>query len=260
MEWGLFVAKKIVSALFYPVGITLALLAAGIAALLWKPRSKLGVLLVTVGALWLLISSMGIIGTLLVMGLERSAGPYADPQELAAQEVRYVVVLGGGIRTNTVDPLGGANCDSFFRVMEGIRIWKGIPGGKLVVSGGRFSPEDITSAEAMASVARGMGVPSQDIIEETRSLDTLDEARFLKPLLGTSRFALVTSALHMNRSVKIFQSLGMNPIPAPADFHAADLRWGFASFLPGAKGMLLTQRAIHEHVGTLWLRMRSSVR
>ncbi len=260
MEWGLFVAKKVISVLFYPVGTTLVLLTAGIIMWCWRPRSKLGVCFVTAGALWLLISSMGIVGTLFVLPLERSAGSYANPQELSAQQVKYIVVLGGGIRTNPVGPLGVADCDSFFRVLEGIRLWKAIPGSKLIVSGGRFHPDDMTSGEAMATVARQMGVPPVDIIEETRSLDTLDEARFLKPLLGQTRFALVTSALHMSRSLETFRGLGMNPIAAPTDFRATGIRLKSSSILPSAKSMVLLQRAIHEYVGMLWMRLKALFR
>ncbi len=259
MDWGLFVAKKVVSILFYPVGTTLALLMLGIVVWTRKPRSRLGIVFVVAGALWLFVSSLGITASLLASPLERSAGSYADPRELAAQHVKYIVVLGGGIRTNPVEPLGLTDCDSLSRVIEGIRLWKAIPGSKLVLSGGSLSSDAMTSGKAMSAAARKMGVPPSDIIQETRSLDTLDEARYLKPLLGDSRFALVTTALHMSRSLKIFQHLGMNPVAAPADFHAEDHRKGFHAFLPGAEGLRLTQWAIHEYLGILWLRIRNSL-
>ncbi|MFH1112423.1 MAG: ElyC/SanA/YdcF family protein [Pseudomonadota bacterium] len=255
MDWGLFVAKKVVSVLFYPVGTTLALLASGILIWFWKPRSRLGIVFICTGTLWLFISSLGITGSILAEPLEKAAGSYADPKELAAQHVEYIVVLGSGIRTNPVEPLGLTDCSSFSRVIEGIRLWKAIPGSKLVVSGGGLSSEGMTSGEAMAAVAGKMGVPPGDIVRETRSLDTMDEAGLLKPLLGNSRFALVTSALHMSRSLKIFKSLGMNPVPAPADFHAEDHRKGLRAFLPGEMGIRLSQWAIHEYVGMLRLRL-----
>lgn len=260
MDWFLFVTKKVVSCLISPVGAVIAIWLA--AAVLWlsRPRSRaVPWLFLTAGAL-LLISSMSVTGFLLTRSLEQKAGSYADAEELSRNGVKFIVVLGGGVRHGETQPMHAAACDSLSRLLEGIRLWKRAPECKLVLSGGRYSSDVFTSAEAMAMAARELGVPPETLILESESWDTEDEARMLKPVLGTSKFALVTSAYHMNRSLITFRRMGLNPIPAPAGFESRRFVMNFGAFLPSATALLETQRALHEHVGTFWLSVKDIVK
>lgn len=259
MEWLLFVAKKTISALLYPIGTALLLWIAGLVLWMRRPRSRPAFVMVCLGGVWLLVWSLEIPAAFLVQSLERSAGSYAEPTTLSKKGVKHIVVLGGGVRAGDVSPTGAAAYDSLARVIEGIRLRNGIPGSKLVLSGGRYSCDVISVGEAMAGVARELGVPPQDMILETDSWDTQDEARRLKPLLGKHPFALVTSAIHMRRSLVTFRRLGLNPIPAPADFFMKEIPIGFRTFLPTAQNLMMTQAAIHEYLGLLWLTVKDVV-
>ena len=53
----------------------------------------------------------------------------------------------------------------------------------------------------MARVDREIGVPEGDIILESKSEDTMDEALFIKPIVGNVPFVLVTTASHIPRSM-----------------------------------------------------------
>ena len=79
--------------------------------------------------------------------------------------------------------------------------------------GGVYDP--VSDAEVMARVAGEIGVPERDIILESKSKDTRDEALFIKPIVGKGPFVLVTTASHIPRSMALFNKLGMNPIPSP---------------------------------------------
>ena len=103
--------------------------------------------------------------------------------------------------------------------MEGIRLWKSVPDSKLVLSGGTFSPRKMATGLGMALLARELGVPQDAIVLESRSWDTTDEARLLKPILGENKFALVTSAYHMRRAVLTFKRMGLDPNPRAGGFH-----------------------------------------
>ena len=103
------------------------------------------------------------------------------------------------------------------RVVEGVRLYKTIPGSKLLLSGGRvFDP--VPEAEVMAQIAELLGVKSQDISLESDSRDTADQAVIIGKRIGRERFILVTSAAHMPRSMALFKKRGLQPIPAPTDF------------------------------------------
>jgi uncharacterized SAM-binding protein YcdF (DUF218 family) len=251
MDWALFVSKKIISAVFYPVGTALLFWMTGLAFWLFKPRSRSGFMLVGLGGLWLFIMSMPATGFFLLRSLETHAGPYADAQVLARKHTRFVVVLGGDVRSGELTTADRLVCTSLARVMEGIRLWRGIPGSKLILSGGRYSPTVMSSAEAMAALARELGVPSEALILESQSRDTREEARLLRPILGQQPFALVTSASHMMRSLMDFRKDGLEPIPAPADFQAMDFRLNCSMFMPGAYSLEMSRKAIHEYLGML---------
>jgi uncharacterized SAM-binding protein YcdF (DUF218 family) len=249
MDLSLFIAKKVFTTILYPVGTSLLLLLAGIAFWLVRPRSRAGLFMVSLGTLWLAAMSCPITGQVMLRSLEADAGQYASPEELRLKNVRYVVVLGGDLRAGDLTPTDRIACSSLVRVMEGVRLWRGIPGAKLVLSGGTYSPDVATSARGMAAVAAEQGVPVPSMILESQSVNTTDEARLLKPILGAEPFALVTSASHMKRALMNFRWYGMNPIPGPADFLTKVFAPGSNAVTPTASGMELSQKAIHEYLG-----------
>jgi uncharacterized SAM-binding protein YcdF (DUF218 family) len=256
MDWILFVTKKVLASLTGPLGAVLAMWFA--ACVLWRrrPQSRTAPWLMVAAGIVLLISSMSFTGFLLMRSLEQKAGSYADPGNLSRKGVEFIVVLGGGVRHGETQPVHALACDSLSRLMEGMRLWKQMPGSRLVLSGGRYSSKVLTTAEAMSMVARELGIPPEALILESESWGTEDEARLLKPILGTGSFALVTSAYHMNRSLASFRRMGLNPIAAPVGFESSRFVVDFGCFLPSAAALLDTQRALHEYVGMLWLSVK----
>lgn len=254
MEWPLFVAKNLIGGALNPVCISLLLCFTGATLWMLRPRRRIGFVLVLGGSFMLLLMSIPFTGDLMVRSLELKAGGYADPGELSRVDVKWVVVLGGDLRQGDLTPADRVACSSLVRVMEGIRLWKGMPGSKLVLSGGTLSPRKMATGLGMALLARELGVPQDAIVLESRSWDTTDEARLLKPILGNNKFALVTSAYHMRRAVLNFKGMGLDPIPAPADFMAKGaFQIGVGTFMPSPMGMDLAQMATHEYLGTAWL-------
>ncbi len=257
MEHLLFVAKKLLTMLVMPLGAWLIATVSGFALRLFRPRSRIGLGLILAGGTWLLICSMEFTGFVLIHCLENEAGPYADPGDLVRRGVKQIVVLGGaaqeGDSLTVADRVGG----SVSRVLEGMRLWRAIPGAKLVTSGGTYRGS-IPIGEAMADFAEEMGVPRDDIRIERTSLDTEDEARLLAPHLKGRPFALVTSAYHMPRSLLHFRRHGLDPIPAPSGFQARRLIVSMGCFLPSAGGLAVTDVALREYTGRCWtlLKMR----
>lgn len=259
MAWLLFVAKKLLSAFIYPLGASLLLWLVGIICWRRRPRSYAGPVLVTVGAVWLLLMSMPLTGFFLLHSLEARAGQYADPIELSRSGVKYIVVLGGDLRAGKLTSADRIAYTSLVRLMEAIRLWKEVPGSRLVLSGGRVSEKTMTTADGMALLAEELGVPRDAIILEAKSWDTEEEARLLKPILGADRFALVTAARHMPRSIMLFRAKGLNPMPAPADFATAEFIFTFSSLLPKVHGLEMSQDAIHEYLGMCMAKTKQSI-
>jgi len=143
------------------------------------------------------------------------------------------------------------------RLTEGIAVYRQNAGSKLMLSG--FKGRDqISNAEAMASVALEQGVPVSDIIMESEPKDTAEEAATWAGYLQAKRFALVTSASHMPRAVALFEYQGLKPIPAPTVFLSGG-HHGFSwrSLFPSAGAINIVESAWHEYLGISWAKLQS---
>ncbi len=249
-----FFAKKVISSFIYPLGFCLAVIFAGILLRGLTSRSRLGNTLVLVGAVLLTVFSFPITGYVLLRPLEVKAGPYADPAELNAKGVRYIVVLAGDWLREDVPPADGLG-KSLYRVMEGVRLWKGCPESKLVLSGGSM-PGLASSKKALAAIPLELGVPESAIILNNEAWDTEDEARIFSRIVGTSPFALVTSARHIPRAEALFKMRGLSPITCPCDFETWRSPPLYQWFLPNPEGLQKSMWAIHERVGALWYKVK----
>ncbi|MDP1761566.1 MAG: ElyC/SanA/YdcF family protein, partial [Deltaproteobacteria bacterium] len=173
---------------------------------------------------------------------------------------KWIVVLGGG---HVSDPRLPSNSQisapTLGRVVEGVRLHKAVPGSKLLLSGGAvFDP--VPEAEVMSQIAVLLGVKPQDIMLESDSRDTGDQADIIAKKIGREKFILVTSAAHMPRSMALFRRRGLEPIPAPADFRAPNTQSsGPAAFFPDVGSLGQTQIAVHEYLGLAWAWLRGAI-
>jgi uncharacterized SAM-binding protein YcdF (DUF218 family) len=147
---------------------------------------------------------------------------------------------------------------SLKRLLEGVRLSRLLPQSRLVVSGGDYqgiSPD----ALIMQQVALDQGVARDRIIVETASLDTADQATFLRDRLGQAPFYLVTSASHMTRAMRMFMRAGTQPIAAPTDFRAVWAPFHVIDFFPQAGTLVNTEKAFNEYLGLLWGLVRGQI-
>ena len=125
-----------------------------------------------------------------------------------------IVVLGGGLQGG--GQLGPA---SLRRAVAGVLLYHRGLAPVLLLSGGAI---DQTAAEGdvMAGLARELGVPAHRILVETVSTNTRSEAVEVARMLhadGKRRILLVTDPFHMIRAQPVFQRVGFEVLPAPAD-------------------------------------------
>lgn len=226
MEWDLYQFKKVFdSALLCQPSSSLIICSAGL--LLWamRPTRRTGVSLILLGMFWFLVASLPITGYLLVHSLEHQARAEVHNRDIRELGVNYVVVLGN--------------------VVGAVKVRNEIPNAKLLISAGECGKD-------MAETARKLGVPAKDIILESESRDTSEQAARLKPFLGTEPFVLCTWALHSPRAVLAFKLRGLNPIPVPSGFvqsPGSTIR----AFQPSRDAWGLVRMGLHEYAGMLWL-------
>ena len=196
----------------------------GLLLLLFTRKQKAGKILLSIGVILFTLLSYPALSNTFLRRLEYQYPPLITtaasdfvPDEVVPQ-VRWIVVLGGGHISDPKIPvtsqLSGA---SLVRLIEAIRLHNQIPGSKLILSEGKVF-DSVPGAETMAEAAKALGVKQEDLILESESKDTIDEARIIKSIVGNDKFILVTSASHMPRSMGMFKKLGMQPIPAPTGY------------------------------------------
>jgi uncharacterized SAM-binding protein YcdF (DUF218 family) len=57
----------------------------------------------------------------------------------------------------------------------------------------------------------------------------------------------------------LFKKLGMDPIPAPADYLATKRKIGINSFFPGSNALRKSEIAVHEYLGMVWAKLMGQI-
>jgi uncharacterized SAM-binding protein YcdF (DUF218 family) len=255
----MFLFKKLIAPLLMPVPFCLALLFAGLALVWFTRRQRAGRWLAAAGAGALLLLGYGSVSSRLLATLERRHAPVADVSA-AAGRVRWVVVLGGGSSADADLPaVLRLSEGSLARLVEGIRLQRQLPGGRLLLSGGSVFGSD-PDAETMRALAVELGVDPAALDLDRVSPDTETQAEVVRARLGAEEFFLVTSASHMPRSLALFRKAGTNPIPAPAHFLTQKDRGVAPSdFFPSSAGLRRAEAAAYEYLGLAWAKVRGRV-
>lgn len=253
---GLFIVKKIVAAVCMP--LPLFFIMSCLALLMyWRKQLVLAKSLSILSGLFLYLISIQITGDTLANSLEAQY-----PRYQADQVVPYVLVLGSAHYSDPEQPISSLlSSAGLKRLVEGVHIYRQNPGAKLLVSGYRFD-DDISQALALKKVALHFGVPTHDIILAEQVKDTQEEAAYWIEFVKNESLVLVTTAIHMPRSLFLFKKEQekqhfLGPIyPAPADHISHnDNRLTWQSWFPSARNMHRVERVWHEYLGLLWAKL-----
>jgi uncharacterized SAM-binding protein YcdF (DUF218 family) len=174
-----------------------------------------------------------------------------------------IVTLGAGAQF--VRDWGGRtfsvpNRDAMARVAETARVARLVPEATIIESGGiaNRGPGARPDSEVMRDLLVGLGIAPSRIVLESDSYDTHDEAVAVAPILRSlriDRVILVTSDIHMRRSLGTFRAAGIEAVPAIARGASANLHW-YNALLPGDIGLGHSAAIIHELAGIVVYRLR----
>ncbi|AMP88816.1 YdcF family protein [Legionella pneumophila] len=167
--------------------------------------------------------------------------------------VKWVVVLGGGQNIGEGMPANDLlTSASIKRLVEGIRLFRALPDAKLLLSGGGSTGEQ-PEALLLAELTKWFSIDPQKVVIETVSINTADQARELAAIVHEQPFYLVTSAVHMPRSMALCQQQGLHPIAAPTDF---TFFWSTDTWvkmiIPNPYNLAYASIALHEILGKIW--------
>lgn len=256
--------SKLLPLLIYPLGLACLLIGLSL-VLLWR-RPAWAALSLSLALALLVLSSNSWTATALVRSLEWRHLPPADLPRADA-----IVVLGGSIKPATFPRPWVDLAEEGDRVLHGVRLYQAGKAPLIIFSGGRItwgSPNPRSEADDMVELATALGVPAAAMVKEPRSLNTYENAREVKIILRDRRLnhiLLVTSALHMPRSLAIFKKQGIVATPAPTDFQIvadsltlAQTTWQgrLLSWVPQTDNLHSLTRSLKEYVGLVIYRLK----
>lgn len=245
-----------------PLVWVLILLAAGLVLAKLKRRerlSRIGWWAALVGTILLLVLSLSPVADVLAYSLECR---YEPPSEGVLETLDMVVVLGGGSEpSGWLRPQAELSGVAYARVHQGVKIFQRSSAHRLALCGGRLWSRAASEAEVMKAVAIDMGVAEGQILTESKSRNTQENAARLAELLATGqghRIGLVTSATHMLRAEKVFkQQFPQDTIvPIPVNYLCGPVIPESNTFVPSASDLKDSAVALHEWIGLLWHSLR----
>ena len=255
--------SKLLPLFIYPVGLSCLLL---LLALWFCYRRSVWTFVPVLLALIILATAGNArIANRLVASLERQ---YLPPTNLPTAEA--IVILGGATRNREPPRIMPDMSDRGDRLLYGAKLYKAGLAPKIVLTGGRIQwyGGGSSEAESMATILEIMGVPREDMILESRALNTHENAVYTKEILkrrNIEQILLVTSAAHMPRSLAIFRHEKIAAVPAPTDFtisdrdleeHQFSTESSILSLIPKADNLALTTQALKEYIGTFVYRLK----
>lgn len=255
--------SKLLPLFIYPLGLSSMLLVVGLTTVWKRPRIAAICMALALGTL--LISSNAFVANYLVRSLESQHIPVGELPTADA-----IVVLGGATRTPSPPRPSVDLSEAGDRVIYAAQLYRQKKAPIIVLSGGRveWSGSGNAEAEDMATILTSIGIPRSALILEPNSLNTYENAKFVKPILereNLKKVLLITSATHMPRSLLIFQRQGMDVIPAPTDFLVSDSelteitatpKAAILGLLPDAKYIHMFTNAMKEYIGMVIYRLR----
>ncbi|WDS35100.1 YdcF family protein [Pseudoxanthomonas sp.] len=172
-------------------------------------------------------------------------------RSIAWQPDSVIVLLGMGMQKlpheGDVEPQSLA----YSRILRAVQLYdrcaRATDGCSVLVSGGDPAGLGKTEAELYASLLEEAGVPAEAVIKENASRNTWENARYTARLLAATHhgpLVLVTSGLHMRRSLLYFAHFGLHPAPARSDYTAP-----FPSWFPNSYNLLISDLATIEWLG-----------
>ena len=242
--------QKALSLLVYPLGLSLVFATFGV-AMLFSRWHRFGLPVIVSALLWLTIWSLPPVADAVTLSLESRS---ADTDVQYAPEADVILVFGGTMSPPTqLHPYADLN-DAADRVWHAARLYRERKAFTIILSGGRseWGESESSQADIMAHFIGDLGVPRSALVLEERSRNTYENALFCAELMrerGSERALLVTSALHMPRSLAVLKAAGVDAIPVATDFRLRSPVVTGLTWMPSAAALNRSTLALHEWIG-----------
>lgn len=212
-----FELSKILWTLAQPVNLLFIFLAIATLLLWWRP--PVGRVMITVLVVLAWIAAAFPIGDYYLREIENKY-----PVPALSERVDGIILLGGFTWPEGTEAHHQLQTDAKAdRFLIFAQLAQKYPDAKLVFTGGSGNPlrQDVREADLVKELWINLGYDPARVMWERESRNTYENALFSKNLANPQpgeNWVLVTSALHMPRSVAIFEKQDWKVIPYPADY------------------------------------------
>jgi len=117
----------------------------------------------------------------------------------------------------------------------------------VIISGGDAAKTGASEAAAYQNTLLSLGIPSRDIILESHSMNTFQNAEYTSKIINERKFDqiyLVTAGVHLKRSLLYFAHFNIHAIPARADYLTVH-----RTLMPLSYNFTMMDFAMHEYLG-----------
>ncbi len=263
--------SKFIPTLIYPVSLSCLFL---LFSLIFNKKARVRKFCIIAAFLILFITGNTFPRAFMSHALEKSYPP------LTGEEKADAIVVLGGCTVTKAEPRQMVEINSAGdRILYAVQLYKEgrssylLTGGSYIdwMDDGESTDDGMVSSPAreMADIAKNMGVPSDKILIQDKSLNTheeaVEDAKILNKI-SAKKIILVTSAAHMKRSVGLFEKQGLDVIPAPTDYSFSDNEWNqfltlkweklYTYILPNSGYIKSFESALKEYIGIFVYRLR----
>ena len=250
----LFYLDHFIATFLLPPGCNLLLIIIGY--LLLSYHAKYGRIILATGVITLWLFCTPFISQLLLAGLQNQY-PALNPNKLANDKSAAIVVLEGGLNTLTPEYGSPTVSESTLSRIRYAAFLHQKTHAPIMVSGNDPS-SPLNQTDYMVNALRDyFNTPVK--WREDRGYNTAQEGIYAAEILknaGIKKIYLVTSSLHIPRSVYAFNNKGLTIIPSPTGYWSTDSSLGKLSLLfPTVDALDITVAALHEYIGMLWYKL-----
>ena len=213
--------------------------------------------MILTGLLILIFCSLPIVSNKLILYLEKD---YYLKNISNIDKADAIVVLSGMIKTvKTKDNISYEFNGAVDRVLSGIDLFQERKAPLLIFTRGLVPwSVGIPEGEYLKKFSIKFKIPEKNILLTEKVQNTEQEARSIKKLLDINdpNIILVTSAYHMPRAKKIFESENINVIPFAVDFRNSAKKISFIDFIPSAGSLSGTTKFVRVMIGRLYYNLK----
>ncbi len=145
------------------------------------------------------------------------------------------------------------------RAVQAFELYKKGKIKKIIISGGETSifggKSKTAENDGIRQYLIDSGVRAEDIIQETRSRNTRDNAvntaKILREQFNTNKCILITSSFHTPRAIGCFKKAGVEVVPFPAQYMQDKYDIWIDKFFPSEEALGVFYFVWHEMIGVV---------